>query len=714
MNLRSRKAVLVWIVCGFAAGLGCGVWVARAGKEKAAAKAPSGPRPPAALAGETTGGLVFDAGQAKADARLALQSPQAFLDSLRGESGLKAQARIVAAIAEMPLDAVRELSKYVETMGYGGGMNQWQFNWAVFSRWAELDANGLLTEARQSSNYVIRDSGVSAAMMHLARQDAAGAWEKAQDMGGSTFSAKQSVLQAIGETDPAMALQLVMGDDPSRQQSWMVGSFMSNWLVRDQAAALQALGTVPAGEFRSELIRSMGETMAAMDPRAAMDWAKGLQNPAERQNALRQSIDVLARRDPKATLAMLDDPAFAAQRRDGLRAAVAAWSRKDFDGALGYALDAKSPADRQQMLSALSQDANAAQRARLLEVAKDLPASVAKSIYQSALNYSFYSTGIRSDEVLDQVKSTSVREELIKNQLERGWGKSPEELTGLFAKLQPTSQTTQQVNEIAQRLGWSDPAAALKWAGSLGSEDLKNSALQATLRAWANADPKAALEKINLLTNPEQRTQALRDIASAWTRQDEAAARTWAQSLGGAERSAALGALIQHSLQASPENAQALYTQFAASLDAETAAKSENKQVARSVAATLTENDPQEAIAWAASLAHGGAQDEAFSGIAQKWANYDPVATSEWIATLPKGEGRDMAAANLVSVIARDDPDSAWAWATSIQDAAKRRDAAGSVLQAWKGYGKTDAARQQLQQAGFSAEDVKELGKRLE
>ena len=238
--------------------------------------------------------------------------------------------------------------------------------------------------------------------------------------------------------------------------------------------------------------------------------------------------------------------------------------------------------------------------------------------------------------------------------------------------------------------------------------------MNSAIQSWAQSDPAAAAARAAGLSDADQRTAAFRTIAGAWGPRDERAALSWAESLDGKDRSAALGALVQNSLQSNPDQAQQLFQKFSSSLDADAAVSSETRGVARNLASTLTENNPQQALAWAQTLAAGPLRDEAVAGIAQKWASYDAVATSEWLGTLPAGEGRDLAAANLVSTIARDDPESAWVWATSIDDAAKRREAAARTLEAWKAYGQRDAARAALQAAGFTADEMKELSRKLD
>ncbi|MDB6135460.1 MAG: hypothetical protein JWM59_3703 [Verrucomicrobiales bacterium] len=203
-------------------------------------------------------------------------------------------------------------------------------------------------------------------------------------------------------------------------------------------------------------------------------------------------------------------------------------------------------------------------------------------------------------------------------------------------------------------------------------------------------------------------------MAGNWGGRDQKAALQWTESLPPGDRSPALASLVQNTMQFSPEEARKLYERFASGLDPAGAAKMENRQVAKSLASALTESNPQEAVAWSQGLTPGPSQNEAWAGIAEKWAGYDASAASQWLTGLPEGEGRDLAADKLVSVIARDDPDSAWQWALSIGDRGKCREAAARTLEAWKAYGAKDAALAALQNGGFTGDELTELQRKLD
>lgn len=718
MKMPRFLPVLAACVAGIAAGSGVTFLLHRtAGGMANETDRRSAPR----LAGLTVhaqagaGAAVSD--EAKADARAAADSPRAFLASLTGLSPLKARSRIDAALADMPLELVREVA--LKTSGLGMSMNNNPAGLAMMGaacdRWAELDPEDLLTTARQAtgSTRSLMYAGIGSALRELTSRDPDSAWKRAQDLGQSTWYARQAVLNAIGETDPEKAFKLTLKNSSSQQDSYTARSFMQGWLARDPKAAIAAFESLPAGEFRSGLTQGLAQTYAATNPEAALAWSRSLVNPADRSAALQQVLGELASKDPQQALALADRPEFAAQRREVVTAAVTSWAKKDFDAAFAWTMGMKSPADQQEIFRTLSNDLTAAQRDKLIEAAGTLPPQAAKAIYQSALGYANMQGGDAARDLINKVTSPSIREELLKSMVD-GYGGSIENRLENFDKLQSSSKSASQVTNLASQLAWTDPERAFKWAQGLDSPDLQKSGLTAALSSWAQNDPAAASVKAASLTDPAQREAAMRTVAAGWAGRDENAALAWADGLTGKDRSAALGALVQNLQTANPAQAQQVFQRFTAALDPEAAGSAENKSVARALASTLTENNPQQAITWVQGLPAGGLRDEALAGIAAKWAGYDPMATSQWIGALPAGEGRDLAAGQLVTAIAQDDPDSAWIWATSITDPDRRREAAAAALQSWKARGAKDAARAALGSADFTDDEVRGLSKKLD
>lgn len=663
--------------------------------------------------GENQAGVA--AQERAVDVRALLASPQEFLDSLRGESSLRATSRIMAVLADLPLAAVRELAMQLKKGVASGDNKGWLLVSAVMERWAELDADELLGYVRNGELGLMNSyHGVNAAFSQLAKRDPEQAWKLAQDIGPDSYDAKSAVLMELGSQEPERVLAMIRETALSVNEVWMVRSALEMWMEKDPASAARTIEQMPPSELRTGLLEGVASAYARQDIDAALTWSHGLKNLAERQQALGSVLGLMAQEDPQRVLALALQPEYGVHRRQVLVTAMTAWARKDFDAAFAYAIGSKSPADQQEMLTALNRQATPSQRQRLLEIADTLPPMVARQVYISSMQDSWGGSALDPIAVIDSISSTSVREDVLKQILGRSWGFTVEQAKEIFSRLQPTSQTPDQVASIAWRMSRQNPEEAMQWAESLEASDLRKSAVNSVLRNLAQIDPEIAAQKAIALTEPQQRQEALREVVHAWAGGNEKAALAWAQTLSGADRVAALGALSSRIADTNPEEAVAIFSEFAASLPSEAASAGENKQVARSLAHSLTENDPQQAIAWVQGLAEGPLRDEALAGVAAKWASYDARATSEWIAHLPAGEGRDAAAQELVGVIARDDPESAWQWALSIGDRVRRKQAASQVLSAWKAHGNAEAARTVLGQGGFAEEDVQELVRALE
>ncbi|MDB6135459.1 MAG: hypothetical protein JWM59_3702 [Verrucomicrobiales bacterium] len=431
--------------------------------------------PPAAAA---QGSQLAVTVETKAAAAAVLASPMDFLKSQKGQPSLVARSRILAAVGAMSLEEIRAATVKLRAMGEGGGTPaQWELTSCVYERWAELDPESLLTEAvhrgmQDQTGYL----GVTSAFRELVKKDADGAWKRAQDLGPLSYYAKREILSGIGSGNPQQALKLAMADGPTRRDSYLCGGFMQSWLARDRGGAVAALEALPQGEFRAGLVGQIAGAFAAQDADGALAWAAGLKNSAESTGVIRSVLSQLAGEDPQRVLAMADDPKYAQHRLEALSSAVSSWGRRDFDAAVSFTLSAKSPAEQAAMFRPLNENASPSQRAKLLAMADKMSPAMAKTIYSSALNDYYFGSQSDPKSILEKVTSPAMREELTKNAI-GNYGTSVEEGVELFRKLQPVSQPGEQASELAKRLAWSDPAAALKWAESLSSADLRKSAL---------------------------------------------------------------------------------------------------------------------------------------------------------------------------------------------------------------------------------------------
>lgn len=120
------------------------------------------------------------------------------------------------------------------------------------------------------------------------------------------------------------------------------------------------------------------------------------------------------------------------------------------------------------------------------------------------------------------------------------------------------------------------------------------------------------------------------------------------------------------------------------------------------------EQSPDEAIAWAGSLAQGAGQDAAIAAIVSGWAGKDAHGAADWVATMSAGPQRDRSTEALVNAVAEQFPREAWEWATSINNPEERDRAADRVIQVMAQRDPT-TARQWIDSGPFTAETKRNL-----
>ena len=628
-------------------------------------------------------------------------------------NSLQARARLITHAASLGLEGIRAALE--QTKG-SNSPNDWVFTQALMERWAELDVDGLIEEAQISTDNRLRWYGVGSAFKRLASIDAEAAWARAEQLGsGNKQQALSGIVTHLQTDQPQRALDFIEKSNSANE--WLTSSVIASWASRDPAAASAATLGMKTGEHRNRALSQLANTWAERDPDAALAWSTGLANVAERHSAVQSVLFELARQDPAKALGMLKSRGVEEHRNTLVSAIAGSMARTDFDGALQFALGQETFADKSSALSSVTSDLTRAQADQLMALAKTLPVNLAKGIYESRIWEMSYNEPERLNEWIDQIPVASIRETVMKRAAESLTWRSPEKARELFEKLQPSAQEPNLAARIAQGIAESDPKGAAEWAAGMENVALRKEALSSVVGSWANRDPEGAKEYIKSIENPDVRRDTMASLTQGMAWRSLKEAEEWALNLEGSDRSAALSSVVTSAATSDPEHAPELYESFANGLDGEDANRSEYHQIASTVANQMAQTEPTRAVEWLGTLPDGKARDEAMGGLAAAWASYDPYSTSAWLQQQEPGSGRDIAAGKLISTIARDDPESAWQWATAIGEASRRREAAATVIEAWKNNGRKEAAAAALGNSGndlFSASELEELAKKLD
>lgn len=264
--------------------------------------------------------------------------------------------------------------------------------------------------------------------------------------------------------------------------------------------------------------------------------------------------------------------------------------------------------------------------------------------------------------------------------------------------------------------GWAsaDPAAAMKWFGSLEKQSEGTSANQEYLK-WgmvhgiANADPQLASKFVYDLaaSGDGQATKMIGIVADNVLRANgPAGAAAWAASLprgdeaGNALRASAMGKVAAAYAHEDPAAAAA----WAAQLPGE----DQTGGVLQTISQQWARRDGGAVVGWLQSLGASPGRSGAYYSAFEGWTSRNAVAAGDYLNGMPTSPERDHAIGGFVSRHRWDDPEAALAWAYEINDAGTRE---ASLVRAGQAYYKRNAkaAREWLSQSGLSPAAQKQV-----
>jgi hypothetical protein len=309
-----------------------------------------------------------------------------------------------------------------------------------------------------------------------------------------------------------------------------------------------------------------------------------------------------------------------------------------------------------------------------------------------------------------------------------------------------------------------NPTAALEWAKKWLLGNAQEDAFATIAGQLAKTSLDQAIQLAHGLKSANSRVDAMANIGSELGKQDPQKALAWAQSLTDpAEKNAAVEEVMWSMSDTNPTAAAQQITQL------------NNPEllqnVGGSIAESLADKDPKQAVAWAEAVPAGAAQDEAMTGALSGWAKTDPkaalayfqqkasknydaaegifeqwaakspeeaaaqakaigdpqlrehaisgavngwlsgddvAAVEQWVDQLPQTREKDVASAAVVDALSFTDPQPAWDRAMGIQDAQVRQEA---MLAAFAALVQTDreAAKTALNSTNVTEQDRKLL-----
>ena len=360
----------------------------------------------------------------------------------------------------------------------------------------------------------------------------------------------------------------------------------------------------------------------------------------------------------------------------------------------------------------------------------------------------------------DQAGGDSVRRKSISGAIV-GWSLKDTDAALAYVAQLPDDRTKISILEsMSIALAPKDPDKAINLIEQIPPKE-QNVSLRKFGSAWAQSDPKAALDFANQQTDPEVKSEILKGVISAMSEKDSKGALELAQSLPkDYKRDGTIYTVLEKLSESDPKGAVG----YAMNL-----LSGEKSSLISSMSVDWISNDPQGALAWYGSLtdtklkeqvAHnmidylsrddvaksldlldkmppGDVRNQAISTIANNWARTDQKAVLDWAnqqtdpevksrilagvirtmsvkdpnsafqlaQSLPSGNIRDYSINRSLGSMAQSDPRSAIALASGIADADLRSKAQQNVVEIWKRRDPT-AATQWVNSSSLP-EDVK-------
>ncbi len=433
------------------------------------------------------------------------------LDDIFNATGMDRPLRIALFLQTATSEEISEL------IGRAG--KEWSHDTSltdqIWLRWVEIDR-----EAAFKS-----DSGGGAVWWAWAKLDPPAAVAAAAANANPRIL--EDVIRSIGQGDQDAAIRL-LSEYPAADTPYAWEGIL-NGLGKTDRGAAAAL----ALEKNVKLDEHVGDWVAR-EPDAAMEWARGLEDPVQRRRVMDLAVKELITADPRAAMEELERLPAGRVRTERTAEAIAALARTDPAAARSAADALPNPADRQRALAVLTETLAARDPAAALTILEELSwASPLGWTYQSANGTS--SGGVSGGPAQDHQSIRQLMQhapEATANLLVslppereapifeavRQWAAHQPEAASQWIQAMPAGETKDTaINGLTQWLTWESPEpdyeAALAWGAAASTPHKQFHSLHSTLSTWRRHDWNAARAAVDHLSlTPEQREQVLQNF----------------------------------------------------------------------------------------------------------------------------------------------------------------------------------------------------------
>jgi hypothetical protein len=216
------------------------------------------------------------------------------------------------------------------------------------------------------------------------------------------------------------------------------------------------------------------------------------------------------------------------------------------------------------------------------------------------------------------------------------------------------------LGQIAAEYGRLAPEAALNWAGTLETAQLRETAIKQVWHGWAKDDPAAAAARIPSLTDSKHLADIYGMVANSWGRSDPVKALAWIDSIPDGDLKGRAYASFEFDLAI-------LGKDGARNLISSMRDERRQQNLANRMAQQVLAEGLPEALAWVESLPAGKARENALHPVIHAWSETEPAEAARYLAANTSGFSNPMR--DSISRWAQMEPDAAFAFAQQFSGA---------------------------------------------
>jgi hypothetical protein len=226
---------------------------------------------------------------------------------------------------------------------------------ALMSQWAKTDPEAAMAATLRVSGMGVRQRLQQQVVQQWARADAAAAlrWAVAQPASGQRNQYWIVALRGMAAQDPRGAMELAADLEPGQRDAAM-GMVLSVWGAVEPRSAVQWLNGVEDPVIRGRVVGQIAQGYARQYPDEAVQWANTL-SPAERSRAAQGLIGSLVDANPSlavSVLGMIDDPQ---QRASVAQNLALSWAQHEPHVAVEWIVENIAGDQRPQILASAVQ-----------------------------------------------------------------------------------------------------------------------------------------------------------------------------------------------------------------------------------------------------------------------------------------------------------------------------------------------------------------------